>query len=320
MKKLKYLFIGLCIPLLLGAISAYPGLMKIWDGTDTLGVNSDGSVSSQITDGNNTATVNDYNAVHVCNISSGLAISSGVITGRTKDHKFGFAPDFDFTDGEVTVWDGADDASIDQMVYQYSTTADINSISSSSGSDTGDVLVLGLDANGVEAEQTVTLNGQTRVELSTALQSVYRMENEGTSDFAGFVYCYVNTAITAGVPDDPTKVRAIVDDGNNQTEMAIRRVPSGNSGFIRSIYASPGGANKSTGYIIRLKVRSPGGVFKLKHRFVVNDGENPYLHTFVDPKGPYEALSDIQITAELNSAGTVAASVAAGFDVVFESN
>ena len=40
-------------------------------------------------------------------------------------HKFGGAPDFDTGDGYVSVWDGADDSSTDEMQYNYSTTADI---------------------------------------------------------------------------------------------------------------------------------------------------------------------------------------------------
>jgi uncharacterized protein YcnI len=78
----------------------------------------------------------------VSNAEDGLAIAKGDVSNTTFIHKFGAASDFDFADGSVTVWDGADDADIDQMQYVYSTTAAIDSISSSSASDTFDVEVL----------------------------------------------------------------------------------------------------------------------------------------------------------------------------------
>ena len=55
----------------------------------------------------------------------GLDISRGLIAGQSLVHKFGNAPDFDTTDGEVTIWDGAEDgASWEKMVYTYSNQTD----------------------------------------------------------------------------------------------------------------------------------------------------------------------------------------------------
>jgi len=47
--------------------------------------------------------------LRVTDAESGLAIAKGNVVGTGFIHKFGNAPDFDTTDGEVTIWDGAED-------------------------------------------------------------------------------------------------------------------------------------------------------------------------------------------------------------------
>ena len=73
------------------------------------GVNGDGTwYNVKTTTDGNLATVDRGN---------GLSIASGEVTGSAFIHKFGQAPDFDISDGFVTIWDGADDAGINQMNY-----------------------------------------------------------------------------------------------------------------------------------------------------------------------------------------------------------
>lgn len=275
------------------------------------GENGDGNWHNVKTTADGNLTISDN--------SNGLAIAKGDVTGVSFVHKFGHAPDFDTVDGEVTIWNGADDGNINQMVYQYSSSADIDSLSSSSASDTFDIEVQGLDTNGYLTIQTITLTGQTRVAIPTALKRVFRMKNVGSSDAVGFIYCYVNSAITAGVPNDPTQVRAVMENGDNQTEMAVYTVPAGKTAYVRQWYASSAGANKSTNIIIKLRVRPDGGVFQTKHRMAW-DGSIPYMHPYVEPEGPFAAGSDIEMTAELAAVGVTGAAVAAGFDLVLVDN
>ena len=104
------------------------------------GVDPNGNWQDVITTPDGNLTISDN--------SSGLAIAKGDVTGTTFIHKFGNAPDFDTGDGEVDVWDGAEDNTTwELMNYVYSTTDDIDSVSSSSAADTQDVVVEGLDAN-----------------------------------------------------------------------------------------------------------------------------------------------------------------------------
>jgi hypothetical protein len=261
------------------------------------------------------------NNLKVTDAENGLAIAKGDVTGTTFVHKFGNIPDFDTADGGTggaTVWDGADDGGIDQMIYQYSSTADIDSLVSSNSGDTQDIEIQGLDTNYDPVTQTITLTGQTRAALSTDLIRVFRMINVGSTDIAGTVSCYVNSAAPGGVVTDSTKVRAAILDGNNQTEMAIYTIPTGKTGYLRSWFASSSGGKINTNYTIRLKAKPFGQVFQLKHRTSIADG-NPVQHDYTEPEVFY-AKTDIEMTGKITEAGVTAAGVSAGFDIVLVDN
>jgi len=258
--------------------------------------------------------------IDVLPADSNLEIARGNISNMTFIHKFGRTPDFDKGDGEVTVWDGADDSTADQMVYQFSSTADIDSLVSSNAGDTQDIEVQGLDTNFDLVTQTITLNGQTRVALTTDLIRVFRLKNVGSTDIAGNVYCYVDSSITSGVPDDSTKIRAMINDGNNQTLMAVYTIPNGKTGYMGSFYASVAGPKKSSNYIIKLKARPTGEVFQLKNVNAISDTGNSHMQHFYNQPEVFAAKTDIIITAEITASGITAAAVSAGFDIILVDN
>jgi hypothetical protein len=253
--------------------------------------------------------------------SSGLAIAKGDVTGTTFEHKFGNAPDFDSTDLTVTVWDGAEDGTAwENMVYDYSTTADIDSISSSNAGDTQEITVVGQDINYNIVTQTKTLNGQTRVALDTPLFRCYRAYNSNATNLAGHVFVYVNGATTGGVPNNNDDIRAIIDPINQQTEMAIYTVPAGKTGYMRSWYAATAGASKNANYFITLKSREATRVFRVKHTSALNEtGTSAYQHTYVEPE-VFPEKTDIEMTVSILGTGVTAASVSAGFDMVLVDN
>ena len=274
--------------------------------------NSTGFVNIQSTESKN---------LRVTDAESGLAIAKGDVANTSFTHKFGNAPDFDQGDGEVTIWDGAEDGtSWENMVYDYSSTADIDRISSSNAGDTQSISITGLDTNYDEVTQTATLNGQNKVTLSTSLIRVYRAYNNDSTNLSGHVFIYPDTAITSGIPDDASKIRAIIDPSNQQTEMALVTVPDGYTGYMRSWYASTSGASKSSNYIIRLKSRNTGKVFRLKHVSSISDTGNSYIqHKYEEPE-VFAERTDIEMTVEMTAAGGTAASVSGGFDIVFVQN
>ena len=260
----------------------------------------------------------DSGNLRVTDAESGLAIAKGDVVGHTFIHKYGRSPDFDNTDGDVSIWDGADDGGTDEMQYNYSTSAIIDSIVSSNAGDTQDIEVQGLDTNYALVTQTITITGQTRKALDTSLIRVFRLVNVGSTDVAGNVYCYENTALTAGVPTDTTKIRAMIVDGNNQTGMAIYTVPAGKTGYLRQWFASSSGAKKTTNYLIKLKARPFGQVFNLKHSVSIAD-DAPYMHPYIEPQ-IFTEKTDVEMTAFVTDTGITAASVSGGFDMVLVDN
>lgn len=248
-----------------------------------------------------------------------LEIAKGNIPNHSSIHKFGLAGDIDTIDDFVNIWDGVDGTLGTGKItnYTFSSTADIDSISSSNNSDIQSIEIHGLDLNWDEVTQTITLNGQTRKALTTNLIRVHRMINVGSLDIVGDVYCYVDGSTTGGVPDAAGDVRAIISNGNNQTEMAIYTIPNGKTGFLSTWYASL--AQKTTQISdIELKIRPYGQVFQLKHRAIVEDGGSSHIkHDWVIPEGPILEKSDIILMADTSKNDSA---ISGGFDVILITN
>ena len=226
----------------------------------------------------------------------------------------------------MTVWDGANDSDIGEMQYTYSTSNAIDSVSSTSAGATQDIEIQGLYDDGagnwLNITQTVTLTGQARVAIPQPLIRVFRMVNVSSTDIGAgvWVYCYENTAITGGRPNDTTTIRAVIDNGNNQTLMAVYTIPSGLTGYMRDWYSSTAGANKATNYVIDLKARPDGQVFQTKHRAALDVGGTTYVqHKYEEPE-LFAEKTDLEMRCQLTASGTTGAAVSAGFDIVLVEN
>jgi len=295
---------------------------------DTISANDDAElVKSVLTAQNYTSSFVPINAsksgnLQVTDAENGFAISKGEVVGTSYIHKFGKSFDFDTSDGEVTIWDGAEDADPwELMRYVYSTTADIDSISSSSTSDTNRIIVIiGQTLDGTEISQTVTLNGQTRVALTTPLYRVYRAYNNNSTAIIGHAVIYVNTALTSGIPTDKTKIRAVIHPTYEQTEMAVYTIPKGYTGYLMNFYASIAGASKSSNYIINLNTRENGKIFRIRHSDAISDsGSSKIQHNYFAPEKLLER-TDIEITAQTTVANITGSSISAGFEIILVAN
>lgn len=277
-------------------------------------------VTSKLVDNNGHAFGVDRvdNSQIVYNVPIGTAIGSGKIPTMSAIHKFGNAPNFDDTDLSVTVWDGADDDGIDEMQYTYSTTAAIDTLSSSDAGDTQEVEVQGLDRDWNTAIQVIRLAGQTQVTLTEPLIRVVRVKNLGSTNNAGSVYVFEQTVDVGGdgIPDDTTKIRAVMRPGANQTLMAVYAVPKGKTAQMLSFYAGLSGAKRSASYNVEMLARPVGGVFQIKHLSnLTEDGTSHWNHQYQLPQ-PFPQRTDIEMRVSINTAPITDASVSAGFDLV----
>lgn len=205
----------------------------------------------------------------------------------------------------VDVWEG-------QSEYINSTSNDIVSIISTDPSDNQQIDLLCQLLDGTEFLQSATLNGTARVPI-TPCSECFRMENEGATDIAGIVYAYVGVG---GVPILANQ-RAIITNGNNQTQMAIYRIPKGKVGYLKRGELGiqfTGNAGAGTQFLRgAYKSRRLGGVFKVKKPVsLVNLGGSIYQdkRTFMDI---IPALTDIKISVDEVSDNM---GVWASFDIV----
>ena len=210
-------------------------------------------------------------------------VAEGLIPGKSTTHKFGRGANIDTADGFVDIWDGSEyDNAL--KTYTFSTTADIDRISSSDNGDTQSLVIEGLDTNGDFVSQTKSLTGQTPVALDTSLWRVFRMYNAGSTDIAGNVFCFVNVATTAGVPDTITNTRAMIINGNNQTLMSIYTVPNGKTGYVEHWYGTLSGS-KAGLCDLKMRARPFGSVFRLKHTSTLDsNGTSNIQHDFEYPQ------------------------------------
>lgn len=181
--------------------------------------------------------------------------------------------------GFETVWTIGDDET-------YATTNAIDSISSSNSGDSQAIKVEGhtVTGTGTSAQYTfvvqeATLNGQSKVTLSTPLARCSRMYNNSATAIAGTVNVYEDSAITNGVPNDMSKVHAQIlgGDSENQSFKAATTFSDRDYFFLTSLYGSVGkktsahvdlvlermAPGKTWLPIIQFEVAEEGGVAKI---------------------------------------------------------
>ena len=222
--------------------------------------------------------------------------------------KFGENPDIDTADGVVDVWNFPT-----AKTYTFSSSADIDTVSSSNAGDTDDLTVFGLDTNWEAVTQTVTMTGQTKVTLTTPLIRVYRMVWRGAADAVGNIYCYVDGAITGGVPDTAADVRAYIAAGDNQTLMGIYTIPANWTAFALGLTASLSKSPTGAGARVITKARPFGESFQIKSSaYLSGAGSSAYTPSFEIPV-EVPAKTDLIASASVAANGT---GVAGSFELV----
>ena len=127
------------------------------------------------------------------------------------EHKFGSNPNL--VSGSQSIWSQGG-------LYPWSAldTAQILYVISTSGSDTGDITLYGLDENYEALEETVTLTGTVAVPTQNPFKRIFRMKyQEGTSNVG---------RVTARTLSPTGTVVADMLEGYSQTLMAVYTIPA----------------------------------------------------------------------------------------------
>ena len=131
-------------------------------------------------------------------------------------------------------------------IKTYSTTADIDTLTSSNANDTVDIVIEGLDENWDAVTQTATLNGQTDVPLTTPLIRVNAMYNDSGTALVGNVYLFVHGETSGGVPTTATTIRRYIAIGYDRSLQSHISIPRYHVGVVTGLCYSIGG--KKAGY------------------------------------------------------------------------
>lgn len=244
-----------------------------------------------------------------------LEASRGNIIKTEVVHKFGLAQSIQSAAGDVDVWDGVHGDLVTNInPYNWIDSGPVDlQISSSSALDVGiEVAGEGLDENWDLARGTVALNGQTAVPIGLQRNRIHRAYNNSGTYLQGIVYVSdLGTALTLGVPDDLTKVRAIIHPGAQQTQMALYTVPRDHELYITHGWANVARANVSSGQAgIVIYRRTFGGVFRTVHTLAISVTGNSGDHRPYTLPIKFDEKEDLIYRANVTANGMA---VSAGF-------
>jgi hypothetical protein len=233
-------------------------------------------------------------------------VAVGNVLNHSNVNKFGRNADVDSAAVE-DIWDGGGTWSAPTVTQVYTFTSDsANDTSDGTGART--MQIYGLDSNGNLADETITLAGTFPATATTQYQMIHRMIilTAGSGGVnAGTIIANANTDGT---------VTAQINPSNNQTLMAIYKVPTGYQGCILDYYSS---LNKAVGATatanVIIKAKPNGQVYQTKQILgLVKDGSSTIQHSYVAPKC-FDPLTIIVMSADTNVDNV---DVSAGFDMV----
>lgn len=182
----------------------------------------------------------------------------------------------------------------------------IDTVSSDNTGDTRTLVVEGHTLSGGNltfSTETITLNGQNKVTLSTPLARVNRMyaPDGDTTDLVGVIYAYEDTAITAGVPTDGTKVHCMIPAGENQTFKTATAISSEDYWIINRFDADC--FEKTSAFAeVRMEVKHLTGVWRPVESIAVSSGGNSSYE--FDPFYIVPPNTDVRLIADADGAGT----------------
>ncbi len=237
-------------------------------------------------------------------------VATGDVQGLSPVNKFGQNGDVDSAAVE-DIWDvgGVWNEPTASQVYTFTSTSTDDD---SGGTGALTVEIFGLDSVGALQNETLAMAGTGVVTAASSYSMIHRMVVR-TAGSGG-----ANAgAITANANTD-ANITAQISADNNQTLMAVYKIPAGFDGCIINHYAS---LNKATGQTatvnVSLKAKPDGEVFQVKQMFgLVKDGMSAFNRDSILPDC-FEPLTIIKMSGETNVNDV---DVSGGFDIVLHPN
>lgn len=223
--------------------------------------------------------------------------------------KFGKSADLS-ANGTSTVWTvGGHEVYVNDNLITH--------ISSSSAADVYEVLLechtvsgTGQDAKFSFLTQTVTLQGQTKVALPTPVARVSQIFNNNGVELVGRVTVYEDVAITAGVPNDPTKIHIDIPAGLQGSFKAATTFSDEDYYVLTGGFGSVS-LKQNAAADFYLEVREVGKVFV--QRAAVSASSGGPWDIDLDPAVIIPRNADVRITVETDTNNAVVFGVFKGY-------
>jgi len=198
-------------------------------------------------------------------------------------------------DGTEDIWNQGG------SIVQATTAALLYVSSSDAGDITQSVIITGVDSNYDEITENITLKGQTRVAGTKAFLRVNDVALSAAA--AGKVYVFYLSTVTAGVPDDLTKVQAAIDIAEPQAYNAIYTVPRNKKWYLTSLRYRSSGSTTTHDVILSIIRKVFGGINEVVDTVKYTDlGATNYTDNQIqltDRPVLFPAKSEIRFTASL---------------------
>ena len=184
-------------------------------------------------------------------------------------------------------------------------TAAIVYISTTAAGDTSKaVTITGVDANYDEITEVITTNatdGRTRVAGTKAFLAINKVTIAAA--VAGKLYVFYASEVTNGVPDDLTKVQAVIDIGNTESFNAYYCVPRNKILYLTSLRYRSTGSVDAHDLILSIKQKLYGGAYTVLDIAKYLDlGTTHFIDeqiSFTDAPLVFPAKSKFKLTAGL---------------------
>lgn len=233
-----------------------------------------------------------------------MQVIAGLVPGWSHVRKFG-SIDAIQAAVKADVWEYGITVGAERYTFSADGVNDIDTISSSDVGDSQSMSIDGLTADGVRVLQFKALDGQNKVTLDTSLNRVNRVFNDNATDLLGNVYCYVDGAITTGVPNVVTTVRGYVSIGEGQTLQGIY-TPHGNTrvyflGYEASLTKGTGATAVDGNF--RIRTKALGKVLRTQDEFnLLSTGTSSKDHNFPAPI-PFDGQTDFVPVVDVSASG-----------------